>query len=57
MVGSQTLGKELMDFSEGLYETLITNLWIDEFPAEDIKILYKMRWGIETSFRELKYHG
>ena len=42
--------------SEGLYETLITNLWDDEFSAEDIKKIYKMRWGIETSFRELKYH-
>ena len=28
----------------------------DEFSAEDIKMIYKMRWGIETSFRELKYH-
>ena len=42
--------------SEGLYETLITNLWDNEFSADDIKKIYKMRWGIETSFRELKYH-
>lgn len=42
--------------SEGLYETLVTNLWDDEFSADDIKKIYKMRWGIETSFRELKYH-
>lgn len=42
--------------SEGQYETLITNLWDDEFSAEDIKHIYKLRWGIETSFRELKYH-
>ncbi|MBP7188232.1 MAG: IS4 family transposase [Ruminococcus sp.] len=42
--------------SEGLYETLITNLWDNEFSAEDIKHIYKLRWGIETSFRELKYH-
>ena len=42
--------------SENNYETLVTNLWDDEFSAEDIKMIYKMRWGIETSFRELKYH-
>lgn len=42
--------------SEGNYETLVTNLWDDEFSAEDIKHIYKLRWGIETSFRELKYH-
>lgn len=42
--------------AEGLYETIVTNLWNDEFSAEDIKMIYKMRWGIETSFRELKYH-
>lgn len=42
--------------SEGLYETLITNLPDHEFSAEDIKTIYKMRWCIENSFRELKYH-
>ena len=42
--------------SEKNYETLVTNLWDDEFSAEDIKMIYKIRWGIETSFRELKYH-
>ncbi len=42
--------------SEGVYETLVTNLWDDVFSAEDIKYIYKMRWGIENSFRELKYH-
>ncbi len=42
--------------SEDNYETLVTNLWNDEFSAEDIKMIYKIRWGVETSFRELKYH-
>lgn len=37
------------------YETIVTNLWNKEFSAEDIKKIYKLRWGIETSFRELKY--
>ncbi len=42
--------------SDDKYETLVTNLWNDEFSAEEIKKIYKLRWGIETSFRELKYH-
>lgn len=37
------------------YECIITNLSEDEFDASEIKNLYQMRWGIETSFRELKY--
>ena len=42
--------------SKGYYETIVTNLQENEFSAEDIKMIYKTRWGIETSFRELKYH-
>ncbi|MBQ3265983.1 MAG: IS4 family transposase, partial [Ruminococcus sp.] len=41
--------------SENTYETVITNLEADDFPPADLKKLYAMRWGIETSFRELKY--
>ncbi|MFA9398866.1 MAG: IS4 family transposase [Clostridiaceae bacterium] len=41
--------------SENNYETIITNLNSSEFPSSEIKKLYHMRWGIETSFRELKY--
>jgi hypothetical protein len=37
------------------YQTIMTNLDQSEFSSQDIKKLYKMRWGIETSFRELKY--
>lgn len=37
------------------YECIITNLPKEEFPTEEIKKIYAMRWGIETSFRELKY--
>jgi hypothetical protein len=37
------------------YETVITNLNQDNFSPEELKLLYKKRWGIETSFRELKY--
>ena len=41
--------------SDTTYETIFTSLPRDEFPLEEIKKLYGMRWGIETSFRELKY--
>lgn len=41
--------------TESSYECIITNLPKAEFPMEEIKKLYAMRWGIETSFRELKY--
>lgn len=40
---------------EDKYETIITNLDKEEFPSELIKKMYHLRWGIETSFRELKY--
>lgn len=41
--------------SENTYEVIITNLPEKEFPVVKIKEIYHMRWGIETSFRELKY--
>ena len=41
--------------TDDAYETIITNLDSDKFPPKKIKELYHLRWGIETSFRELKY--
>lgn len=41
--------------TEDSYECIITNLDRNEFPAESIKELYNKRWGIETSFRQVKY--
>lgn len=41
--------------SDGKYELLITNLKSEEFSSSNLKELYSMRWGIETSFRSLKY--
>ena len=41
--------------TEDSYEVLLTNLSEDEFSVVDLKELYAMRWGIETSFRDLKY--
>ncbi len=37
------------------YETVYTNLHSETFHLEEIKELYRLRWEIETSFRELKY--
>ena len=39
----------------GTYICIATNLSEEEFPLEEIKKLYRMRWSVETSFRELKY--
>ena len=41
--------------TDNTYETVVTNLDAELFPPEELKKLYNMRWGIETSFRELKY--
>ena len=38
--------------SDSLYETFLTNL---DFPFDEFKSLYALRWGIESSFRDLKY--
>lgn len=38
----------------GTFETIATSL-PRSFTLQDIKELYRMRWGIETSFRDLKY--
>ena len=37
------------------YEIIITNLDRNIFDVKKIKEIYHLRWGIETSFRELKY--
>lgn len=41
--------------SDDGYENIITNLPVEDFSVEEIKRLYRLRWGIETSFRELKH--
>lgn len=43
------------ELSDSSYECIVTNLPADEFPPKRIKELYFTRWGIETSFRKLKY--
>lgn len=37
------------------YYTVCTSLDRFRFPIGNIKELYRLRWGIESSFRELKY--
>ena len=39
----------------GHYETLLTSLDESDFSIENLKEAYHLRWGIETSFRDLKY--
>lgn len=41
---------------ESDWETIVTSLTRFQFSVKDIKELYHMRWGIENSFRELKYN-
>ena len=41
--------------SENTYECIVTNLPSESFPTEKIKETYNARWGIESSFRKLKY--
>lgn len=41
--------------AEDTYECLATSLPEELFSTEDLKEIYRRRWGIETSFRELKY--
>lgn len=39
----------------GEMENVVTNLPAGEFPTGGLKDVYWMRWGIETSFRDLKH--
>lgn len=41
--------------TEDTYECLITNLTEEEMKFEEFKDIYHLRWGIESSFRDLKY--
>jgi len=41
--------------AENCYQSFITNLPVFKFSGDVIRELYHLRWGIETSFRELKY--
>lgn len=47
-----TLRMVRLEIQPGCYETLVTNT---DDSVEKFKDLYASRWGIETSFRDLKY--
>lgn len=44
-----------IQLSDGNDEYLLTNLPKQTFSLADLKELYRIRWGIETSYRYLKY--
>ena len=44
-----------VEIAKGNYQYLITNLNDEDCSPEELKEIYRMRWGIETSFRELKH--
>lgn len=52
---TMTLRVVRFELSNGIYENIITTLPADEFPLNEIKKLYWMRWQIENSFRDLKH--
>lgn len=41
--------------TDDTYGVVVTNLDRMNFSPQTLKELYSMRWGIETSFRDLKY--
>lgn len=41
--------------TQDLFEVLVTNLDENNFSQSSLKLLYATHWGIETSFRKLKY--
>lgn len=43
-----------IELPTGEIETIITNISEDELSREDINKIYQLRWGIETSYHELK---
>lgn len=54
--GEYEISLRVLRFSigNGTYENIITNLPENEFHKEEIKKIYHLRWGIETSFCTLK---
>ena len=52
---TMTLRVVRFKITDNTYETIVTSLNRFAFPVNKIKELYHLRWGIETSFRELKY--
>lgn len=43
------------EVADGIFENILTTLSEEDFTLDDIKYCYNLRWGIETSFRDLKH--
>ena len=43
------------EYEEEVEEILLTNLLKEEMSVEDLKDIYKLRWGIEVNFNTLKH--
>ena len=41
--------------TEDTYESIATSLSEDQFSVDELREIYRKRWGIETGFREVKY--
>ncbi|MGL5689651.1 MAG: IS4 family transposase [Bacteroidales bacterium] len=41
--------------TDDTYESIATSLPADRFSIDELKEIYRRRWGIETGFREVKY--
>ena len=50
-----TLRVVRVKIADGTYENLITNLPAYEFDTKALRVLYYIRWGLETAFRYLKH--
>lgn len=46
---------KINDDGKDTWEVLLTNLDSKDYPLSKMKELYYLRWGIESSFRKLKY--
>jgi IS4 transposase len=47
----------ILNQETGAYHTYITNLPVDQLPAEDVRAVYALRWQVELLFKGLKSHG
>lgn len=43
-----------LKLASGIIETLITNIFDEDFSVADFKELYFKRWGIEVKYNEIK---
>ncbi len=44
-----------VEIKDGIFQYFATNLTEEEFDINGVGELYRLRWGVETSFREIKH--